>query len=279
VIQRFQKLLTSHKSAIKSFDYIKKELRSQPNRAQREVTVTPQDPAFEIVSREIEESRRSPVKEEWEKYSDEELIEKYKAEVEAIIEPLKTNQNLRSTPAQIFIAKNKDLLFERVAQLIRDRPTEHDDVEEAWKFYKDPVVRPPKGHLWGSKVQKNVSYVEKGEVVFSALIEFLQNEECEDVKLYNLETLQRRDLGNFLFIGTIASSVHGRRVAQKIRSSIEDVPCDFKYGKGDTWLSVQIGNGTVVHLMTGEERSRFDIEKVLLDREECHQMEDFPHYQ
>ncbi|CAE8641209.1 unnamed protein product, partial [Polarella glacialis] len=61
------------------------------------------------------------------------------------------------TPAQVFYLENRERLVSRAQEYYLEKQRElkaqkegADDVEDEWRYYHDPVVRPPKGHLWAT---------------------------------------------------------------------------------------------------------------------------------
>lgn len=61
------------------------------------------------------------------------------------------------TPAQQFFFENREVLLQRAQQYHEEKMQHFDDLPDENSefnqhsfdtFYRDPVVRPPKGHLW-----------------------------------------------------------------------------------------------------------------------------------
>ena len=192
------------------------------------------------------------------------------------------------TPAQRFVRDNKELLLKRAEESLLNTPTEIDDVEEDWKFYRDPVVRPKKGHLWTYGESEEVSYVD--DVIFDkgklpspeSIAAFLAKEQAVDTKIVNLNDCARRDIAETVLISTVKTGKHGRRLGgllvSKVRElEIANIACYCPADSDGEWLTVHLGP-ILVHLMTASTRERYNLEAVLFEPEIWISAQDFPHY-
>ena len=187
------------------------------------------------------------------------------------------------TPAQRFYLENKELLINRMseysvstAQNDWERATK--DIQDDWRFYRDPVVRPDRGKLWpknplmgdsdGHEEERDsteAGFTADGRLPSIAeLVEFLEREDVEDLVAVDLEHAGRRDIGEYALIGTVKSYAHGDRVGKvacrmvnKLR--IENIKTFSNATPGQEWIVVRLGS-FVVHLMTSADRDRYSLE-------------------
>jgi ribosomal silencing factor RsfS len=181
------------------------------------------------------------------------------------------------TPAQRFYLENKELLVKRaseysVSKAMNEWEKEAKDVEDEWAFYRDPVVRPSRGKLWPvSPQEKDEPQAETSSQAWSndfpsieELVAFLRAEHVEDIAVIDMEEAGRRDIGEYALVGTVRSYAHGSRVGGLARKSVvqlrlENVTCSTDSTPGQEWIVVRLGP-VVVHLMTPQERARFQLE-------------------
>ena len=110
------------------------------------------------------------------------------------------------TPAQVFYLENRERLVSRAQdyylekhrelQMQQDEPP---DVEDEWRYYHDPVVRPPKGHLWSTGFEEDghghegdwLQVVEtwpKGHLPAPELLaNLLRSEQARDISIIDLD--------------------------------------------------------------------------------------------
>jgi ribosomal silencing factor RsfS len=189
------------------------------------------------------------------------------------------------TPAQRFYLENKELLLNRLVDYsISQANSEWDkatkDIQDDWAFYRDPIVRPARGRLWPtnplvSEKEHKVDdeSADDDDKIFNTegrmpsvneLIEFLGNENVEDIVAVDLQDAGRRDIGEYALIGTIKSYAHGDRVSRLScrfinRLKIDNVKSFSDSTPGQEWIVVRLGS-IVVHLMTAPERTRYSLE-------------------
>ena len=182
------------------------------------------------------------------------------------------------TPAQRFYLENRELLIKRAAEYsatkaAREWETISKDVEDDWRFYRDPVVRPEKGKLWpispdeGTDDTSSASSGFAGSTTFPSIeeiVNMLRSEHVEDICPIDLELAGRRDIGEYALIGTVRSHAHGDRVARIARKAVqslnlENIACFSNAAPGQEWIVVRLGP-VVVHLMTGADRERYHLE-------------------
>ncbi|CAE7785097.1 Malsu1 [Symbiodinium pilosum] len=78
------------------------------------------------------------------------------------------------------------------------------DVEDEWRYYHDPVVRPPKGHLWSTGLEGDDDHGHEGDwlqVVESwpkghlpapeLLANLLKAEQARDISIVDLDECER----------------------------------------------------------------------------------------
>lgn len=183
------------------------------------------------------------------------------------------------TPAQRFYIENRDLLIKRaVAYTIDQAQSDFErataEIEDEWKFYRDPVVRPDKSLLWSASGASNDSEssggveFEKGTFPsIEQLCDFLNHEEIENVVSVDLESCGRRDIGEWALIGTAQSAAHAGRVGSLIRKKINEldlfqIKCFINTGiPGQEWVVTRLGP-VVLHLMTSADRQNYKLEDI-----------------
>jgi ribosomal silencing factor RsfS len=183
------------------------------------------------------------------------------------------------TPAQRFYVENRDLLLKRavaysVDQARTDFEKATEEIEDEWKFYRDPVVRPEKGSLWSasgdplhSEFAEEVKF-EKGRFPsIDEICHFLSLEKIQAILPVDLELCGRRDIGEWAIIGTAQSSTHARRVGNRLRSMINEldllqIKCFINAGiPGQEWVVTRLGS-VVLHLMTSADRQNYKLEDI-----------------
>lgn len=185
----------------------------------------------------------------------------------------------RLTPAQRFYLENRELLVKRaVAYSLDQAKTEFEkatsDIEDEWKFYRDPIVRPERGFLWpiheGCDTESNteIPTFEHGRFPsVEELVSFLEAENIGQIIPVDLESCGRRDIGEWAIIGTAKSAAHARRVGNLARRKINNleldhVKCFMNTGiPGQEWVVTRLGS-IVVHLMTETDRARYRLEDI-----------------
>ena len=181
------------------------------------------------------------------------------------------------TPAQRFYLENKDLLLKRTAdysvnRALNDFERATKDIEDDWVFYRDPVVRPSKGHLWPATRADEQSDSSSSSVEFESnkfpeieeIVHLLRQEKVEDITTLDLELCGRRDIGEYAIVGTVSSYLHGDRVGSLARRAVmrlglENVKCFSNAIPGQEWIVIRLGP-VVVHLMTPADRLRYNLE-------------------
>ena len=188
------------------------------------------------------------------------------------------------TPAQRFYLENKQLLLKRAAEYSVGRATDEfekatQDMQDEWAFYRDPVVRPIRGHLWDDASvhsNENVSD-ESGEWTLGKfpeideIVHLLYREKVCDIATIDLDMCNRRDIGEWAIIGTVQTAVHGSRVGNLARRSInklnlEHMKCFINSIPGQEWVVVRLGS-VIVHLMTQHDRNKYNLEDMYISNE------------
>lgn len=214
------------------------------------------------------------------------------------------------TPAQVFYMENRGRLVARAQEYYLEKQRELKaikeqgsdmDVEDEWRYYRDPVVRPPRGHLWstgeevgqtedlgtehGSELdwRKFVSEWPQGELpTVEMLAELLRSEQARDVEIIDLGACERRDLGTHAIIATGVTAQHCRRLGEIAAKACEERMVRhieaFCYGtRRDEWIVANCGP-IKVHIFTRDTREEYDL-KLLWEQPENFFVEgDFPHY-
>lgn len=186
----------------------------------------------------------------------------------------------RLTPAQRFYLENKELLVRRATEYSLARASSEfekatQEIEDDWAFYRDPIVRPRRGHLWPvsdqetseSSGDKNNEFEYDG--VFPRIeefSEFLAREQVVDILTVDLGLCGRRDIGEWAVIGTVKSFQQAERVGSLVRRavnklSLANIKTFINALHGQEWVVVRVGP-VVVHLMTAEDRARYALEQL-----------------
>ncbi|CEM35940.1 unnamed protein product [Vitrella brassicaformis CCMP3155] len=193
------------------------------------------------------------------------------------------------TPAQRFYRENKERLLERAQQYYSDKHQQVMD-ENEWTFYRDPVVRPPKGHLWdfgdiAKVVPREDIHFEKGRMpTVEQVIKILEQEQVQDIVVIDLEECGRRDLGLYAIVATGQTPRHCRRAARLVSKTIKDLDVPYisavSYSWGsdtDEWNVAHCGP-LKVHILSKEWRQSYNLENLWLRPHEHFTAEDFPTY-
>ena len=195
------------------------------------------------------------------------------------------------SPSQLFYMENKDALLDRAEELLLSKPrSEIDDMEEDWVFYRDPVVRPDKGHLWTFGESKEEEKAMNEEFVFEPgvlpspgqVLDFIIREQVTDAKVVDLNLCGRRDIAGSMIIGTIQNPKHAKMVSEKITAKINalripNITCVCANAGNDQWVTAQLGSLTL-HLMTAQARSSYNLEALIVEPHNWLTAADFPHY-
>lgn len=188
------------------------------------------------------------------------------------------------TPAQRFYLENRQLLLKRAVdysvQKARDESERAiQEMEDEWAFYRDPVVRPRRGHLWDVASENSEDNERENPVEFErgrfpeidGIVHLLQNEKVDNIKTLDLELCNRRDIGEWAIVGTVQSAEHGIRVGNLARRSInrldlEHVRCFINSIPGQEWVVARLGP-VIVHLMTPNDRDKYKLEEMYASSE------------
>jgi ribosomal silencing factor RsfS len=189
----------------------------------------------------------------------------------------------RLTPAQRFYLENKELLVRRATEYSLARASSEfekatQEIEDDWAFYRDPIVRPRRGHLWPvsdtdeqetseSSGNKNNEFENDG--VFPRIeefTEFLLREQVLDILTVDLNLCGRRDIGEWAVIGTVKSFLQAERVGNLVRRAVNklglaNIKTFINALHGQEWIVVRAGP-VVVHLMTAEDRAKYALEQL-----------------
>lgn len=187
------------------------------------------------------------------------------------------------TPAQRFYLENRELLLRRateysVTKANNDFERATQDMQDEWAFYKDPVVRPRKGHLWDPDIlsesgpesefseDPTVEFVHGQFPQMDEIIHLLQQEKVADISAIDLDLCSRRDIGEWAIVGTVQSAAHGDRVGNLARRKInaldlDNIKCFINAIPGQEWVVVRLGP-VVVHLMTESDRQQYRLEDI-----------------
>lgn len=183
------------------------------------------------------------------------------------------------TPAQRFYLENRELLLRRAVAYSLDQAKSDfekatSDIEDEWKFYRDPVVRPQRGFLWPvddphepEETTESSSFVAGRFPSIEELVSFLEAENIQQIITVDLEYCGRRDIGEWALIGTAKSAAHARRVGNIARRKINKL--DLAHIKcfmntavpGQEWVVTRLGP-VVIHLMTETDRAKYRLEDI-----------------
>ncbi|CAD7953303.1 unnamed protein product [Amoebophrya sp. A25] len=170
------------------------------------------------------------------------------------------------TPAQLFLQENRERLLQKAEAFYVEREAREltTKVEEDWAYYHEPVVRPPKGHLWSmtddrkndfeaasfsgnsgatpstsSSASASASFyaadheVRPEDFQFGVLpsVELLKNlllqEEAVDVRTVDLAACGRRDIGTAAILATGQTSDHSIRMGRLLARTIRALEVPF----------------------------------------------------
>lgn len=187
------------------------------------------------------------------------------------------------TPAQRFYLENKELLVRRATEYSMARASSEfekatQEIEDEWKFYRDPIVRPLRGHLWPvSATDNDLETSESSEDndefenngVFPRIEKFeelLAREQVGDILTVDLGLCGRRDIGEWAVIGTVKSFLQAERVGNVVRRAVHklglaNIKTFINALHGQEWIVVRVGP-VVVHLMTAEDRAKYALEQL-----------------
>lgn len=187
------------------------------------------------------------------------------------------------TPAQRFYLENRELLLRRAMEYSLTKANNEferatQDMQDEWAFYRDPVIRPRKGHLWdpdnlsGSGPESEFSEEPAPEFVHGRfpqvdeIVHLLQQEKVTDISAIDLDLCNRRDIGEWAIVGTVQSAAHGDRVGNLARRKINaldlnNIKCFINAIPGQEWVVVRLGP-VVVHLMTASDRKQYRLEDI-----------------
>ncbi|KEP63150.1 UNVERIFIED_CONTAM: hypothetical protein HHA_221600 [Hammondia hammondi] len=220
------------------------------------------------------------------------------------------------TPAQRFYRDNRELLLKRAqayyhekqqklarqsdglsdaASVLEDDETEA--VDDEWAFFREPVVRPAKDHLWGVGWQQPAESSETGQrraktvelqsgrmPTVEEFVTILQQEHMEDIRVIDLEACGRRDVARFAIIGTGRTPAHCRRVGRLLSRLIVELQVPFlsraaycHSNRDDDWVIARCAH-IHLHLMTRNVRSQYRLEDLWLLPHEHFGPETFPGY-
>lgn len=208
-----------------------------------------------------------------------------------------TGASCNLTPAQQFFLENRDLLMQRAQRYFTAKkehfdelPHEKNSVPHFDTFYFDPVVRPPRGHVWdfGSarhEIPREEVRLEQGRMpTMKQLLQILEQEHVADVTVIDLESCGRRDLGLFFIIATGQTGAHcertGKLMARLIRKLEVPHISEVTYCWGsssDCWVISHLGP-LQLHILTQEMRERFRLESALMTPHDHFTPDAFPGY-
>lgn len=205
------------------------------------------------------------------------------------------------TPAQLFYLENRDSLINRAQDYYVQKQQEQlqasDDVEEEWRYYHDPVVRPVKGHLWstgeGTEGEEEpsleygylsaVSNWPRGALPgVELIVDLLRREQAKDVHVVDLHACGRHDIGTHAIIATGVTTTHNRRLGEVAAKATQMCHAPhveaFCYGtRNDEWVVAHCGP-MKVHVFTREARAEYNLETLYERPGEFFEEGDFPHY-
>ncbi|CBZ50037.1 conserved hypothetical protein [Neospora caninum Liverpool] len=218
------------------------------------------------------------------------------------------------TPAQRFYRDNRDLLLKRAQAYYHEKQQklarqtdsseaasidddETEAVDDEWAFFREPVVRPSKDHLWGVGWQQPAESPETGQrrdktielqsgrmPTVEEFVTILQQEYMEDIRVIDLEACGRRDVARFAIIGTGRTPAHCRRVGRLLSRLMVELQVPFlsraaycHSNRDDDWVIARCAH-IHLHLMTRAVRSEYRLEDLWLLPHEHFGPETFPGY-
>eukprot|EP00928_Gymnodinium_smaydae_P035031 TRINITY_DN24716_c0_g1_i1.p1 TRINITY_DN24716_c0_g1~~TRINITY_DN24716_c0_g1_i1.p1 ORF type:complete len:584 (-),score=88.39 TRINITY_DN24716_c0_g1_i1:125-1876(-) len=246
-------------------------------------------------------SARRAVTEDVLHLSEDELKERVRQSIEELVPSSAATGELGSeeelTPAQLFYLENRDSLVQRAQEYYLKKHEEQsrdaDDIEDEWRYYHDPVVRPAKGHLWAVDADDGPG-LEQGylEIIqewpqgrlpsVDMLADLLRAERAQDVVVIDLHACGRHDIGTHAIIATGITTQHCRRLGEIVSKATQS--CNpphveaFCFGtRNDEWVVAHCGP-MKVHLFTRESREQYQLELLWEQPENFFLPGDFPHY-
>jgi len=265
----------------------------------------------------VSEERHEHVFEDVSLLSEEELRERVKRSIEELVPAnlstagagessssrfeFDSNQGL--TPAQLFFKENRESLVNRAQDYYLEKQRERElqqeaveDVEDEWRFYHDPVVRPRKGHLWSTGTEadgdehgleqdwlETVATWPQGFLpTVDMLVQLLRREQARDIQVVDLHACGRHDVGTHGIVASGVTTGHCRRlgeIAAKATQSLQVPHVEaFCYGtRNDEWVVAHCGP-IKVHLLTRQCRELYKLELLWEKPEQFFEPGDFPHY-
>lgn len=209
------------------------------------------------------------------------------------------------TPAQVFYMENREKLVNRAQQYYLEKQRELQlqqeegvpaEVEDEWRYYHEPVVRPPRGHLWSTGEDGNLDDhgTEQGWLetthlwprgslpTAEMLADLLRSEQARDVYIVDLEKCGRRDIGTYGITATGVTSQHCRRLGEIVAKATQACRVPhveaFCYGtRRDEWVVGHCGP-IKVHIFTRETREEYNLDVLWETPEQFFQPGDFAHY-
>ncbi|CAD7923914.1 unnamed protein product [Amoebophrya sp. A120] len=209
-------------------------------------------------------------------------------------------QTAKMTPAQLFLQENRERLLKKAQQYYFERETRDmtTNTEEDWAYFQEPVVRPPKGHLWSmtddlqndfedtnraQKVRVRPEDFQKGVLPSPELLrDLLLQEEATDVRIVNLEECGRRDVGSYVITATGQTSEHAVRMGRLLFKTVRALEIPFvrpfcSQQRHDQWIQARLGP-IAVHIFTPEIRKFYKLEELYESPETFFRPGDFPHF-
>lgn len=265
----------------------------------------------------VSEDRSEQIFEDVSLLSEEELRDRVKRSIEELIPAnlssadasgrdasgsrARSNEGL--TPAQLFFKENRESLVNRAQEYYLEKQREQqlqreavEDVEDEWRFYHDPVVRPRKGHLWstGTDVDGDEHGLEhdwletvgawpQGNLpTVDMLVSLLRQEQARDIQVVDLHACGRHDVGTHGIVATGVTTGHCRRLGEIVAKAVQYLKVPhvdaFCFGtRSDEWVVAHCGP-IKVHLLTGQSREVYKLELLWQKPEEFFEPGDFPHY-
>lgn len=256
-----------------------------------------------------ESAQRASTYEDISHLTEEELRERVRKSIEELV-PSDTNEAVKQglpagqnhTPAQLFYLENRDRLVSRAQNYYLEKQREqlaegHDayTIQDEWRYYHDPVVRPKKGHLWSVEGEETSgsesswlatveSHWPKGQLpTVDMIVELLRAEQARDLNVIDLHACGRPDVGTHAIVATGMTPNHCRRMgditAKAARwTETRHTECFCFASRNDQWVVAHCGP-VKVHLFTPDARQLYKVEVLWQAPHEFFEPDDFPHYQ
>lgn len=262
----------------------------------------------------VREGVRASAIEDVSHLSEEELRERVRRSIEELI-PSDTaggaasapsTQDLSGlTPAQVFYMENREKLVSRAQNYYLEKQRELQlqreegvpaEVEDEWRYYHEPVVRPPRGHLWATGEDGNLEEHGTENAWLEATVDWprgslptpemladlLRSEQARDVYVVDLEKCGRRDVGTHGITATGVTSSHCRRLGEIVSRAVQACRVPhveaWCYGtRKDEWVVAHAGP-IKVHIFTRETRDEYNLELLWESPEQFFLPGDFAHY-